>query len=141
MPQNTPQPTPSNNNLIPHWSYEKSSLAAAYTFTALAILALLFLTFLTIRKIRLSWQRHKLEHHDYSAFSHRIDPRSSATDDRDLAPCFMTESNKSSRESLMYSHENAPCVGLGYVVEQTGGEVTRVFREGNNVSTQTFESI
>ncbi|KAB8238795.1 uncharacterized protein BDW43DRAFT_259817 [Aspergillus alliaceus] len=128
-------PTNASNNLIPHWSYEKSSIAAACIFSAIAVIGLIFLAILSIRKIRRSWKRHKLEMRDYTAFEHR---RDMSNDDRDSNVCFITES-KSSRASMMYDHDNSPSVG--YVVEQTGGSVTRVFREGNNVSAQTFDTI
>ncbi|KAB8077425.1 hypothetical protein BDV29DRAFT_153809 [Aspergillus leporis] len=129
-----PKPTTINNNLIPHWSYEKSSFAAACVFSGIAALALIFLAYLAIRKISRSWKRHKRELRDFTAYKHRIHL---SNDGRDSNICIMTES-KSSRDSLMYSRDTP---SLGYVVEQTGGSVTRVYREGNNVSTRTFDSI
>ncbi|BAE64244.1 unnamed protein product [Aspergillus oryzae RIB40] len=133
--EESPKPTTTHNNLVPHWSYEKNSLAAACVFSGITVLGIIFLSVLTIRKIRRSWKRHKREKQDYAAFKNRIEVNKN---NRDLNACFITES-KSSRESMMYSRDNSP--SGGYVVEQTGGSVTRVYREGNNVSSHTFDSI
>ncbi|UDD63178.1 hypothetical protein AFCA_010453 [Aspergillus flavus] len=133
--EESPKPTTTHNNLVPHWSYEKSSLAAACVFSGITVLGIIFLSVLTVRKIRRSWKRHKREKQDYAAFKNRIEVNKN---NRDLNACFITES-KSSRESMMYSRDNSP--SGGYVVEQTGGSVTRVYREGNNVSSHTFDSI
>ncbi|OGM44084.1 hypothetical protein ABOM_007306 [Aspergillus bombycis] len=130
-----PRSTTTHNNLVPHWSYEKNSLAVACVFSAITVLGIIFLGVLSVRKIRRSWKRHKREKQDDTAFKLRIDMSKS---NRDSNACFITES-KSSRESMMYSRDSSP--SGGYVVEQTGGSVTRVFREGNNVSSQTFDSI
>ncbi|KAB8278190.1 hypothetical protein BDV30DRAFT_204214 [Aspergillus minisclerotigenes] len=133
--EESPKPTTTHNNLVPHWSYEKNSLAAACVFSGITVLGIIFLSVLTVRKIRRSWKRHKREKQDYAAFKNRIEVNKN---NRDLNACFITES-KSSRESMMYSRDNSP--SGGYVVEQTGGSVTRVYREGNNVSSHTFDSI
>ncbi|KAE8353827.1 hypothetical protein BDV28DRAFT_132304 [Aspergillus coremiiformis] len=129
------KPTKPNNNLIPHWSYEKSSLAAGCIFAAIAVVGLIILVILSVRKIRRSWKRHKREKRDYASFKHRLDM---TYDDRDSIICVITE-NQLGRESMMYSHDSSPSVG--YVVEQKGGSVTRVYREGNNVPSRTFDSI
>ncbi|GAB1196260.1 hypothetical protein APSETT444_005529 [Aspergillus pseudonomiae] len=133
--EESPRPTTTHNNLVPHWSYEKNSLAVACVFSAITVLGIIFLGVLSVRKIRRSWKRHKREKQDYAAFKHRIDLNRSNGDSN---ACLITE-RKSSRESMMYSRDSSP--SGGYVVEQTGGSVTRVFREGNNVSSQTFDSI
>ncbi|KAE8378107.1 hypothetical protein BDV26DRAFT_281366 [Aspergillus bertholletiae] len=133
--QESSRPPTTHNNLVPYWSYEKNSLAAACVFSAITVLGIIFLSVLSVRKIRRSWKRHKLEKQDYAAFKHRIDMNSN---DGDSNICFLDE-GKSSRESMMYSRDTSP--SGGYVVEQTGGSVTRVYRQGNNVSSQTFDSI
>ncbi|KAE8135492.1 hypothetical protein BDV38DRAFT_284925 [Aspergillus pseudotamarii] len=133
--EDSPRPTTTHNNLVPHWSYQKNSLAVACVLSAITVLAIIFLSVLTVRKIRRSWKRHKRERKDYDAFKHRTDVNKS---NRNSNACCITKS-KSSRESMMYSRDNSP--SGGYVVEQTGGSVTRVYREGNNVSSQTFDSI
>ncbi|KAE8359027.1 hypothetical protein BDV27DRAFT_168937 [Aspergillus caelatus] len=133
--EESPRPTTTHNNLVPHWNYQKNSLAVACVLGAITVLGIIFLSVFTVRKIRRSWKRHKREKKDYDAFKHRILVNKS---NRNSNACFITES-KSSRESMMYSRDNAP--SGGYVVEQTGGSVTRVYCEGNNVSSQTFDSI
>ncbi|KAE8152295.1 hypothetical protein BDV25DRAFT_151283 [Aspergillus avenaceus] len=130
-----PKPTPTSNSLIPYWSYEKSALAAACIFSAFALAGFIFIIVLAARKIRRSWKRHKREKNDYSEFRHRIELN---YDEGDSSLGFVPEC-KSNRESLMYSHGDSQA--LGYVVEQEGDSVTRVYRESNMVSSQTFDSI
>ncbi|KAE8157739.1 hypothetical protein BDV40DRAFT_42180 [Aspergillus tamarii] len=133
--EESPRPTTTHRNLVPHWSYQKNSLAVACVFSAITVLGIIFLSVVAVRKIRRSWKRHKREKKDYAAFKHQIDVNKS---NRNSNACFITES-KPSRESMMYSRDNSP--SGGYVVEQIEGSVTRVYREGNNVSSQTFDSI
>ncbi|OOG01102.1 hypothetical protein ASPCADRAFT_511914 [Aspergillus carbonarius ITEM 5010] len=121
-----------NRNWIPHWSYKKSSIAAACIFTAITAMAFVFLAILSIRKIKRSWERHKRERLNYA--SSRYSALCLLEDGHKMDS---TGSKQSSRASLMFSRSRSP--SSTYVVEQEGTSVTRVFRASKNVSTLALD--
>ncbi|PWY83214.1 hypothetical protein BO94DRAFT_557864 [Aspergillus sclerotioniger CBS 115572] len=121
-----------NRNWIPHWSYKKSSIAAACIFTAITVMAFIFLAILSIRKIKRSWERHKRERLNYA--SSRYSTLCLLEDGHKMES---TGSKQSSRESLMFSRNRSP--SSTYVVEQEGTSVTRVYRASKNVSTLALD--
>ncbi|KAF7180100.1 hypothetical protein CNMCM7691_009266 [Aspergillus felis] len=59
-------PTPSHKSFLPHWSYKKSSIAAAVVFIVITTVAFIALTVLLIRRLRQSWKRYKKRKRDYA---------------------------------------------------------------------------
>lgn len=59
-------PTPSHKSFLKHWSYKKSSIAAAVIFIVITTVAFLALTVLLIRRFRQSWKRYKKAKRDFA---------------------------------------------------------------------------
>ncbi|PYI03293.1 hypothetical protein BO78DRAFT_198866 [Aspergillus sclerotiicarbonarius CBS 121057] len=119
-------------NWIPHWSYQKSSIAAACIFTAITVMAFIFLAILSVKKIKRSWERHKRERRNYAAS--RYSALSLFEDGHKMDS---TRGNQTSRETLMFSRSRSPT--STYVVEQEGTSVTRVFRASKSASTLALD--
>ncbi|RAL00353.1 uncharacterized protein BO80DRAFT_494229 [Aspergillus ibericus CBS 121593] len=126
------QPKSTTRNWIPHWSYEKSSIAAACIFTAITVMAFIFLTILSVKKIRRSWERHKRERRDYA--TSRYSTLSLLEDGHKMES---TSSKQTSRETLMFRRSRSP--SSTYVVEQEGASVTRVYRASKSASTLALD--
>ncbi|PYH64757.1 uncharacterized protein BO88DRAFT_152297 [Aspergillus vadensis CBS 113365] len=122
-----------NRNWIPHWSYQKSSLAAACIFTAVTVMALTFLAILSIKKAKRSWGRHKRENQDYSNSGY-----SALSLLEEGHKMTATSSKQISRETLMFSRSRSP--SSTYLIEQDGPSVTRVYHTSKSVSTITLDS-
>ncbi|XRM41505.1 hypothetical protein ABZX51_004767 [Aspergillus tubingensis] len=122
-----------NRNWIPHWSYQKSSIAAACIFTAVTVMALTFLAILSIKKAKRSWERHKREKQDYANSGY-----SALTLLEEGHKMTATSSKQISRETLMFSRSRSP--SSTYLIEQDGPSVTRVYHTSKSVSTITLDS-
>lgn len=68
--------THTHKSLIPHWSYEKSCIAAASIFSTVAIVAIIFLTVVYIRRLKRAWTRYKTEKRNRKPSTYRIIPAS-----------------------------------------------------------------
>lgn len=123
----SPSPTAGTKSLIPNWSYEKSSTAAAIIFTTIAVTALLFLIFLSAQKVRRSWARRRAE---------RSHSRSDGDAKNGCKPAL-----GSTREDVMFSSGRPSTSSQNYIVEQRGGSVSRVYREGRTSPHRTFNSM
>ncbi|CAK39849.1 hypothetical protein M747DRAFT_361820 [Aspergillus niger ATCC 13496] len=122
-----------NRNWIPHWSYQKSSIAAACIFTAVTVMALTFLAILSIKKAKRSWERHKREKRYYTNSGYSA--LSLLEEGHEMTS---TSSKQLSRETLMFSKSRSPSSPL--FVEQDGPSVTRVYQASKSVSTITLDS-
>ncbi|PYH89432.1 hypothetical protein BO71DRAFT_487965 [Aspergillus ellipticus CBS 707.79] len=128
------QPVSTTRNLIPHWSYQKSSIAAASIFTGITVIALVFLGILSVRKMKRSWERHKREKREYAASRYSALPMmEEAQKDKS------TGDRQRSRETLMFSRTRSQA--STYVVEQEGPSVTRAYRANKSVSTLALDSL
>lgn len=117
----TQSPTSTPKSLIPHWSYKKSSIAAASIFTSIALAALIFLIVVYIRRLKRVWRRRKLERQKriasvYSSIPLTEDPNPTHSD-----PKIFTES-KSDRDSLIFSNRSrshSPSMGFKFDDDRT----------------------
>ncbi|OJJ73975.1 hypothetical protein ASPBRDRAFT_29131 [Aspergillus brasiliensis CBS 101740] len=122
-----------NRNWIPHWSYRKSSIAAACIFTAVTVMALTFLAILSVKKAKRCWERHRREKQDYANSGYSA--LSLLEEGHKMAS---TRSKQVSRETLMFSSSRSP--SSTYLVEQDGPPVTRVYHASKSVSTIALDS-
>ncbi|RJE24272.1 hypothetical protein PHISCL_03381 [Aspergillus sclerotialis] len=100
----TPSPTKPSKSLIPHWSYKKSSIAAAVIFSTIAFAAFIFLLVMYIRRLRRAWNKRKLERQKRITSSYSSIPLSE--DNPTIDPKLVSEGKsegKSDRESFMFS--------------------------------------
>ncbi|GKZ70629.1 hypothetical protein AnigIFM50267_006289 [Aspergillus niger] len=121
-----------SRNWIPHWSYQKSSIAAACIFTAVTVMALTFLAILSIKKARRSWERHKREKRYYASSGYSA--LSLLEEGHEMTS---TSSKQISRETLMFSKSRSP--SSTHLVKQAGPSVTRVYHASKSVSTITLD--
>ncbi|KAL5361664.1 hypothetical protein BJX96DRAFT_176444 [Aspergillus floccosus] len=115
-------------SLIPNWSYEESSTAAAIIFTTIAVTALVFLICLSAQKIRRSWARRQVEHNTQR--------RSDGEAKNGSKPA-----SGSARETVIFSSGTLSTSSQNYIVEQRGGSVSRVYREGRRSPHMTSNSM
>ncbi|KAI9041560.1 uncharacterized protein KD926_006634 [Aspergillus affinis] len=130
---NKPSPTQTKTHisLVPHWSYEKNSIAVAIVISVVTVIAVTTLVILLIQKVRRSWKRHKSEQKDYAGSRYRVYYLNDSAENGGLE-------HKFSRESVMFSKDAS---GQEYLVEQDGDKITRVYRAGKNDSSRTFDSV
>lgn len=98
----TEPPKSTSKSLIPHWSYKKSSIAAASIFTSIALAALIFLVVVYIRRLKRVWRRRKLERQKRIASAYSSIPLTEDLNPTHSDPKILTET-KSDRDSLMFS--------------------------------------
>ncbi|EAW07846.1 uncharacterized protein ACLA_025630 [Aspergillus clavatus NRRL 1] len=122
-------PTPSHKSFLPHWSYKKSSIAAATVITVIAAVGLVVLIVLLIRRLRQSWKRYRKRKREYvKSKYYAISP----LDDNIGAYTFATPESRMSRETLMFGRSRSN--SMTYVVEEAidKGAVTRVICASKN---------
>ncbi|THD00012.1 hypothetical protein EYZ11_000464 [Aspergillus tanneri] len=130
---NTASTSPvAHKSLVPHWSYEKNSIAVAIAISVVAVLGLITLVTLFVQKVRRSWGRRQEEKIDYA------DPRFRAFHASGDAENGMCE-RKLSRESVMFSKGNS--APKEYVVEQQGDRITRVVCAGKKDAPKALDSV
>ncbi|KAF9885964.1 hypothetical protein FE257_012139 [Aspergillus nanangensis] len=132
VPPPSPPPATSTRSMIPHWSYEKSSIAAACIFTTIVFAALSFLVFLAIKRIRKKCVRHQRHRQNGT-------PPPNLDIDNDRSSAHHGPEGSSAREQGMFSDDRLP--SQQYMVKQKGGSVTRVYHECQNQSNWTFDSV
>ncbi|GAQ10935.1 hypothetical protein ALT_8256 [Aspergillus lentulus] len=59
-------PTPSHKSFLKHWSYKKSSIAAAVIFIVITTVAFIALSVLLFRRLRRSWKQYKKGKRDFA---------------------------------------------------------------------------
>lgn len=123
-----------HKTLVPHWSYEKNSIAVAIVISVVTVIAFVTLSILFVQKVRRSWRRHKNDRNDYASSRYRVYYTNDSTE-KGLK-------GKYSRESVMFGKDDSnDSTRQEYFVEQDGDKITRVYREGKNDSTRTFDSV
>ncbi|PLB43949.1 hypothetical protein P170DRAFT_430945 [Aspergillus steynii IBT 23096] len=125
-------PAKTHHSLVPHWSYEKNSIAVAIVISVVTAIAFITLAILFVQKVRRSWRRHKREIKDYSGSRYRVYYMNDSAENGGLE-------DKFSRESVMFGKDDS--APQEYFVEQEGDVVTRVYRAGKSDSTRTFDSV
>ncbi|KAH8425810.1 uncharacterized protein LDX57_003554 [Aspergillus melleus] len=128
----SPTPTKAHISLVPHWSYEKNSIAVAIVISVVTVIAFTTLVILLVQKIRRSWKRHKSEKKDYAGSRYRVYYLNDSAENGGLE-------HKFSREPVMFSKDDP--TAREYLVEQDGDKITRVYHAGNNDSSRTFDSL
>lgn len=137
-----PAPTRTSKSLIPHWSYKKSSIAAASIFSAVALIAVIFLAVIYIRRLRRSWKQRQIEKANrknaaaYSSTRTSYSAIPMSEDSIVTEPKFANaeaaddEWGKGDREELMFSRTCSP--SKSPVVEQSSG-----LRRGSNIGSHS----
>lgn len=126
------KPISTHKSLVPHWSYEKNSIAVAIAISIVTIIAFITLVILFIQKVRRSWRRHKREMNDYAGSRYRVYYGNDSAENGGFEQKF-------SRESVMFGKDDSN--PQEYFVEQDGDKITRVYRAGKIDSTRTFDSV
>ncbi|RHZ48095.1 uncharacterized protein CDV56_104077 [Aspergillus thermomutatus] len=124
-----PTPTPSHKSLLPHWSYRKSSIAAAVSIVSITAVALIALTILLIRRLRQSWKRYKKRKRDYANSKYSA---ISPLDDNIGTYSFDTPRTRLGRESSKFGLSRSTT--MPYVAEEATslGAVTRAICANTN---------
>ena len=109
----TPSPTRPRKSLIPHWSFKKSSIAAAVIFSTIAFAAFIFLFVMYIRRLRRAWNKRKLERQKRSGSSYSSIPLSEDSFPMDPKP---VSEGKSDRQPFMFRGNRTP--SMAYVFDE-----------------------
>lgn len=122
----TQTPTSTPKSLIPHWSYKKSSIAAASIFSSIALAAFIFLLVMYIRRLKRARRQKKLERQKRIGSSYSSIP---LTEDHNLAPLEPKPAaeGKSDRDSLMFS-SGSRSPSVPFVFDEEKSLISRAFR-------------
>lgn len=122
---------PTSLSLLPHWSYEKSCIAAASILTTAVVVACFVLGAIYFRRIQRWWNRRKQGQQEYSAM-----PLVDKNTPLKTSPL----SRRIRREAVMFSRDCSP--SMAFVVEESkDGNPTRVYYANNNVSVSTVGQV
>ena len=121
------EPTPTPHNLIPHWNYQKHSVAAACIFVIVIIVAFAVLMALYFKKVKMFFQRRRRERRSYLA------PKYNAigtTSDAMTSNVHLSKESKPTRGTFSFDFGISRSPSPGFVVEEDPklGSVTRVYR-------------
>lgn len=130
----TPEPTSNSKSLIPHWSYKKSSIAAASIFSTIAFAAFIFLLVMYIRRLRRAWNKRKLERQKRIESVYSSIP---VSEDNIASDPKLVSERKSDRDSFSFSGSRTPSA---YIDEDSGSMTSRPSRM-NTSSVATLEQM
>lgn len=121
------EPTPTPHNLIPHWNYQKHSVAAACIFVIVIIVAFAVLMALYFKKVKMFFQRRSRERRSYLAPKYNAIGTNS---DAMTSNAHLNKESKPTRGTFSFDFGISRPPSPGFVVEEDPklGSVTRVYR-------------